>query len=81
MSSLSRISCVKYAFNRDLLLIVINALVFTKLFYLSSVWSSTSGNNIPKLQLVQNFAARIVTGTRKFDHVTPALKELRWLPV
>lgn len=81
MSSLSRISCVKYAFNRDLLLIVINALVFTKLFYLSSVWSRNSGNNIPKLQLVQNFAARIVTGTRKFDHVTPALKELRWLPV
>ena len=81
MSSLGQISRVKHAFNHDLLLIVINALVFSKLFYCSSVWSNTSGKNIAKLQLVQNFAARIITGTRKFDHITPTLKELRWLPV
>ena len=24
---------------------------------------------------------RIVSGTRKFDHVSPALKDLRWIPV
>ena len=29
----------------------------------------------------QNFAARTITGTRKFDHITPALKELRWVPI
>ena len=29
------------------------------------------------LQAVQNFAARIVSGTRKFDHVAPILKQLR----
>ena len=34
-----------------------------------------------KLQGVQNFAARIVSATRKFDHITPVLKELCWLPV
>jgi len=34
-----------------------------------------------KLQAVQNFAARIICGSRKFDHVTPLLKELHWLPV
>jgi len=33
------------------------------------------------LQTVQNFACRIVSGRRKYDHVSPALKELRWLPV
>ena len=83
MSNLGRISRVnvKHAFNRDLLLIVINALVFSKLIYCSSVWSSTSGKNIAKLLLVQNFAACIMTETRKSDHITPALKELRWLPV
>ena len=31
-----------------------------------------------KLQSVQNFAARITTGTRKFDHITPALQVLNW---
>ena len=34
-----------------------------------------------KLQSAQNFTARIVTGTRKYDHVTPVLQFLRWLPV
>ncbi|CAH3187795.1 unnamed protein product, partial [Porites evermanni] len=42
--------------------------------------SNTSANNIRQLQGVQNFAHRIVSGTRKFDHVSPALKDLRWIP-
>ncbi|CAH3160779.1 unnamed protein product, partial [Porites lobata] len=37
--------------------------------------------NIELLQTVQNFAVRIVSGTRKFDHVTPILKQLQWLPI
>jgi hypothetical protein len=56
-------------------------LVFRKLYYCSSVWESTSQTNIGKLQCVQNFAARIVTGTEKFEHITPILKYLKWLPV
>ena len=34
----------------------------------SSVWWNTSKRNVHKLQLVQNFAARVVLGLRKFDH-------------
>ena len=34
-----------------------------------------------RLQSIQNFATRITTGTRKYDHITPVLKELKWLPV
>ena len=34
-----------------------------------------------KLQRAQNTAARVVMGVRKFDHITPALKTLHWLPV
>ena len=26
-------------------------------------------------------AARVVTGTKKFDHITPVLRDLHWLPV
>ena len=43
--------------------------------------SNTSSNNINKLQSVQNFACRVISGVRKFDHITPALRELNWLPV
>lgn len=34
-----------------------------------------------KLQLVQNFAARIFANKRKYEHVTPILRSLNWLPV
>ena len=29
-------------------------------------------------QLVQNFAARVLTDTKKFDHISPVLRELGW---
>ena len=50
-----------------------------KLFYCSTVWSSTSKKNVRKLQLVQNYAFRIVAGLRKYDNVSEALKSLKWL--
>ena len=31
--------------------------------------------------MVQNHAARVVSLSRKFDHITPTLNELHWLPV
>ncbi|XP_033098249.1 uncharacterized protein LOC117102150 [Anneissia japonica] len=34
-----------------------------------------------RLQLLQNTSARIITGTKKFEHITPILQELHWLPV
>ena len=46
-------------------------------FYCSNVWTNTSKSIICRLQSIQNFA----TGTRKYDHITPVLKELKWLPV
>jgi len=33
------------------------------------------------IQFVQNAAARLVTGTRRCEHITPALRQLHWLPV
>ena len=35
---------------------------------------------VKKLQAVQNSAARVVTGTRKYDYITPVLRDLHWLP-
>ena len=76
MSRLIQINRVKQS-----LIIIINSLVFSKLFYSSCVWRYTSQTNLKVLQTVQNFACRIVSGSRKYYHVSPALKELRCLPV
>ena len=33
------------------------------------------------LQATRNAAARVVTTSRKTDHITPVLKQLHWLPI
>jgi len=30
---------------------------------------------------MQNAAVRVVTGAKKFDHITPVLRQLHWLPI
>ena len=32
-------------------------------------------------QVVQNAAARLLTKSKRFDHITPVIAELQWLPV
>ncbi|CAH3148131.1 unnamed protein product [Pocillopora meandrina] len=70
MSKLSQISRIRFVFDEQLLETIINALVFSKLYYCSSVWSSASVCDIRKLHYVQNLAARNRSATN-----------LRWLPV
>ncbi|KAI0238763.1 hypothetical protein LSAT2_010481, partial [Lamellibrachia satsuma] len=36
---------------------------------------------LDKLQRVQNVAARIVVRASRYDHITPILETLHWLPV
>ena len=81
VSRLCQINRANNVFDQRTPKLVINALVFSRLCYCSSVWSNTAKKNVNKLQLVQNFAACIVANKRKYDHVTPILKSLNWLPV
>ena len=81
MNQLVQISRIKHLLDKKTLLLLINNFVFSKLFYCSSVWGNTSKRNLHKLQLVQNFAARVVLGLRKFDHISQGQRSLRWLDV
>ena len=75
-SSLCQINRIKYILDRQTIITIIKALVFSKLHYCSSVWA-----NLKKLQRVQNFAARIITGTKKNEDISPVLRELNCLPI
>ena len=81
MARLGQINRVKHIFDSTSLTIIVNALVFSKLYYCCNVWSNTSEYNLSRIQAVQNFAARIVSNSRKYDHISPILKDLKWLPV
>ena len=37
--------------------------------------------NLNKLQRIQNSLARVITNTSKYQHITPILKKLHWLPI
>ena len=60
---------------------LIHAFVTSKLDYCNALLSGLSQNQIQRLQYVQNSAARLLTGTRKYNSITPILRELHWIPV
>ena len=71
---------MKYELDKKTLTIIINALVFSRLLYCSCVWDSNSKKNISKLQKVQNYGARIITSSRKYDHIQPIFKKSGLFP-
>ena len=60
---------------------LVQALIISRVDYCNSLLSGVSKANLRKLQLIQNAAARIIYRKRKFDHITPILYQLHWLPV
>ena len=57
------------------------SIVSSRLDYCNSVLYGTSATNIRKLQHVQNHLARVVSGAKRRDHITPILQDLHWLPI
>ena len=60
---------------------ITHAFVTSRLDCCNSLLFGIHKKHIAKLQKVQNSAAKLITRKRKFDHVTPLLRELHWLPI
>ena len=56
-------------------------LVNSRLNYANSVLHGTTESNLTKVQRAQNDLARVVTYTRRTEHIQPVLQNLHLLPI
>ena len=60
---------------------LVYSLIFSKLDYCNSLLYGVTAENLKKLQVVQNSAAKMILKKCKYEEATPLLKDLHWLPV
>ena len=61
--------------------VLIHSFVSSRLDFCNSLLYGLPKYEVNKLQNVQNAAARVIAGLRKYDHISPTLRNLHWLPV
>src|SRR6218665_2140304 len=60
---------------------LVHAFVFSRLDYCSSIFVGLPGVRMEKLRRVHRAAARLIGGFRKFDRISPYMRDvLHWLP-
>jgi len=72
------LSHVRHCIPPDLLPQLVNALVISHVRYCLTVFGNGSQLNMDRLDKILNFAMRVISGKRKFEHITPVRTELGW---
>ena len=75
------LSRIKMFLTEDALKTAVHAFITSKVDYCNAVLYGLPLRVIDRLQYLQNSAARMISSTKKFDHITPVLKNFHWLPV
>jgi hypothetical protein len=78
---LRQLRVIRRSLSSDVLKTLLHAFVASRLDYCNSLFYGLPNCDIKKLQLVQNAAARLFGGLSKFNHVSPILRSLHWLPI
>ncbi len=57
---------------------LVHAFMTSRLDYCNALLGGCPAFSINKLQIVQNAAARVLTRSRKYDHITPVLQYISY---
>ena len=87
MSELSRrcmglligLSHVRHCLPDGVIKTIVTALVISRVQYCLTVYGNGTKKNFDRLQKILNFAARVIFGRRKFDHVSDLRDQLGWM--
>ena len=60
---------------------IVQVVIMSRIDYCNSLLVGVPSTQLSKLQRLQNAAARLVSNVAKYDHITPTLVNLHWLPV
>ena len=80
-TSLRQIRFIKRCEKIDSLKTLTSALVLSRVDYGNMALVSLTKTATQSIQAIINTTARLITGVRKYDHITPVLKELHWLKI
>ena len=69
---------IRHHLTSDVLKLLVTIHVFPHISYCLSVWGGAAKCRLDRVQKCLNFAARLVTGTRRSEHISPALASLGW---
>ena len=78
---ISKIGKLRKYLNKQSTERLIHAFVTSHLDYCNGLYVGLPNSTLAPLQRIQNTAARLVTKTRKHEHITPILKSFHWLPI
>ena len=69
---------IRHHLSPDILNLLIQCHAFPHILYCLSVWGGAAACHLHRVQKVVNFGARVVSGVRKYDHISPTLAALGW---
>ena len=78
---LRQLRSIKQSLSSEATTKLVHAFISSRLDYCNSLLVGVTGQLLHRLQVIQNAAARLVTGATRYEHMTPVLRSLHWLPV
>ena len=78
---LHNIASIRRSLTNSACKIIVHSLVISRLDFGNATLYGISDALLHRLQVLQNSAARLITGTRRREHISPVLFALHWLPI